>query len=100
MNLKWKTFSLFFIATVCITFASSHIYSDYNVLLEADFIGHGLKFEAVDLENLVVDKPKILDLAPSVLSILNPLASDRFEKSANFYFHLATPYQLTSLLRC
>jgi len=100
MNLKWKTCSLFFMATVCIMFASSHIYSDYNVLLEADFIGHGLKFEAVDLENLVVDKPKILDFAPSILSILNPLASDRFEPSANIYFHLATSYQLTSPLRC
>ena len=100
MNWKCKTYSLFCIATVCVLFASSHLYSDYDVLLEADFIGQGLKFEAADLDNLVVDKPKILDSAPSALSILWTLGLDLFELSANSYFHLATPHQLSSPLRC
>ena len=79
---------------------SSHIYSDYAVLLEADFIGHGLKFEAADLENLVVAKPKVLDFAPSALFSFRPLGSDLFAKSTNSYFQSATPYQMTSPLRC
>jgi hypothetical protein len=81
-------------------FASSHIYSDYDVLSEADFIGHGLKFEAADLENLIVDKPKILDFAPSTLSILCPLGSELFEQSAHSYFQVVTSYPMTSPLRC
>ena len=100
MNWKGKTFSLFCIATVCVMFASSHIYSDYDVLSEADFIGHGLKFEAADSENLLADKPKILDFAPSALSILYPLGSELFEQSAHSYFQLAISYQMTSPLRC
>ena len=81
-------------------FASSHVYSDYDVLLEADFIGHGLKFESADLENLVVHKPKIFDFAPAAVSIFNPLGSDLFEQSDNSYFQVDAPYQLTSPLRC
>ena len=100
MNWKCKTYSLFCIATVCVLFASSHLYSDYDALLEADFIGHGLKFEASDLENLVVDKPKILDFTRAALSILGPLGSDLLEHSSNSYIQVAAPYQLTSPLRC
>ena len=100
MSWKTKKYSLFGMAILGVIFVASHIYSDYNVLLEADFISLGLKFEAADLENLVVDKPKILDFAPTAFSILRPLGSDLFEQTANSYFHLATPYQLTSPLRC
>ena len=87
-------------AILCVIFVASHIYSDYNVLLEADFICQELKFEATDLENLVADKPKILDFAPSTLFTVRPLNSELFEQSTNSYFQLATPYQSTSPLRC
>ena len=100
MSWRCKKYWLFCMAILCVIFVSSHIYSDYDVLLEADFIGHGLKFEAADLENVVVDKPKILDFAPSAFSTLHPLGSDLFEQSAISYFQSATPYQLTSPLRC
>ena len=100
MSLKCKKHSFLYMAILCVIFASSHIYSDYNVLLDADFICQELKFEATDLENLVADKPKILDFAPSALSILHPLGSDLFEQSGNSYFQLAAPYQLISPLRC
>jgi hypothetical protein len=100
MSWRCKKYSLFCMAILCVIFVSSHIYSDYDVLLEADFIGHGLKFEAADLENLVIDKPKILDIAPSTLFILRPVDLDLFEQSAISYFQSATPYQLTSPLRC
>ena len=100
MNWKCKIYSLFCIAAICIIFASSHIYSDYDILLEADFISHGLKFEAADLENLVVDKPKILDFASNTPSILRPLGSDLLGQAANSYLQVATSYQTTSPLRC
>ena len=87
-------------AILCVLFVSSHMYSDYNVLLEADFICQELKFEATDLENLVIDKPKIIDVVPTALLTFRPLNSDLFEQPANPYFQLATPYQLTSPLRC
>jgi hypothetical protein len=69
-------------------------------MVEADFIGHGLKFEAADLENLFVDKPKSLDFAPNALSIECPLGFDLFAQSINSYFQVATPHQMTSPLRC
>jgi hypothetical protein len=100
MNSKCKKYPLFYMAILCVIFVISHIYSDYNVLLEADFICQELKFEATDLENLVADKPKILDFAPSTLVTVRPLNSELFEQSANSYFQLATPYQSTPPLRC
>ena len=87
-------------AILSVLFVSSHMYSDYNVLLEADFICQELKFEATDLENLVVDKPKILDLAPSSLLTLRPINSDLFGQPTNLFFQLATPYRSISPLRC
>jgi len=69
-------------------------------MAEADFIGHGLKFEAADLENLFVNKPKILDFASNALSIVSPLAFDLFEQSPNSYSPIATPHQMTIPLRC
>ena len=100
MSLKCKKYSLFYIAVLCAVFVSCHIYSDYDILLEADFICQGLKFEAADLENLVVDKPKILDFVPSALLTFHPLDSGLFEQSTNSYLQLATLYQLVSPLRC
>ena len=76
------------------------IHSYYESLVEADFLGCGLKFEAADLENLIVDKPKILDFAPSTLSILCPLGSELFEQSAHSYFQVVASYPMTSPLRC
>ena len=100
MNSKCKKYSLFYLMILCVIFVSSHMYSDYNILLEADFICQGLKFEAPDLENLVADKPKILNLAPSTLLTLPPVNSDLLEWFANSYFQLPTPYQSASPLRC
>jgi len=97
---KCKKYPLFYMAILCVLFVSSHMYSDYNVLLEADFICQELKFEATDLENFVVDKPKILDFAPSSLLTLRPLNSDLFSQPSNLFFQLATPYRSTSPLRC
>jgi len=100
MNSKCKKYSLFYMAILCVLFVSSHMYSDYNVLLEADFICQELKFEATDLENLVVDKPKIIDVVPSALLTFRPTNSDLLEQSANPYFQLATPFRSLSPLRC
>ena len=87
-------------AILCFLFVSSHMYSDYNVLLEADFICQELKFEATDLENLVVDKPKIIDVVSSALLTFRPLDPDLLGQPIDSYFQLATPYQSTSPLRC
>jgi hypothetical protein len=100
VNWKSKTFSVFCIATVCVIFPSSYLYSDYDVMLEADFIGDGVKFEAADLENLLVDKPKSPDFAPNAVSIVCPMGFDIVEQSTNSYLPLAMPHQMTSPLRC
>ena len=58
------------------------IHSYYESLVEADFLGHGLKFEAADLENLFIDKQKSFEIIPSASSIL---CSDDVNPSEQFF---------------
>ncbi|HSR10792.1 MAG TPA: hypothetical protein VLS90_05060 [Thermodesulfobacteriota bacterium] len=69
MSRSPKIYTIFCIAAMALVLVSSHVYSDYDALREADFLGHGLKFEAGDFENIVVDKPKLLNLIPHSLFI-------------------------------
>ncbi len=46
-------------------FLLAYAYSNYNTLIEADFITHGTKFEAEDTADLWVDRQINLDWMPS-----------------------------------
>jgi len=77
---------------------ASHSY--YESLVEADFLGHGLKFEAADLENLFVDKQKSLEIGPQVSSILCFEDVNPSEQLFSFYFQEPSTNQTPLTLRC
>ncbi len=100
MSWERKTYLLLCVAAICLLLVSSHSYSDYNALVEADFLGHGLKFEAGDFENVVVDKPKVLDLLPHSVFLEHFSDSDVFRQSADPYFPLIYSDHNITPLRC
>jgi hypothetical protein len=56
-----------FIIAVSLILVASSTYFHYYVLIEADFLYQGLKFECSDLDDLYVDKQNICDLNPTSL---------------------------------
>jgi hypothetical protein len=77
---------------------ASHSY--YESLVEADFLGHGLKFEAADLENLFVDKQKSLEILPKASSILWSEDVNPSEQLFPLYFQEPSAEQTPIALRC
>ncbi len=101
-SMKWKSRakSLLLVLILCAAFSSTHVYSDYDSIREADFLGHGLKFEAADLDFLVADKPKIHDFTPSIVVLFRPSYSDLFQKFEDSFLYPSTSFEMTSPLRC
>jgi hypothetical protein len=77
---------------------ASHSY--YESLIEADFLGCGLKFEAADLENLFVDKQKSFEIAPGASSILCSEDVNPSEPFFPLYFQVPSTDQTPFTLRC
>lgn len=76
------------------------VHSYYESLVEADFLGHGLKFEAADLENLFVNKQKSLEIGPRASSILCSEDINPSEQLFSFYFQAPSSNQSPFTLRC
>jgi hypothetical protein len=62
---KRRAISTFLILSLSFLFPLTSAYSNYNTLIEADFLTQGKKFEAGDLDNLWVDKQINWDFMPS-----------------------------------
>ena len=58
---KHRTTATFFILGISIFFSVASLYSNYNCLLEADFLTREAKFEAGDIDNLLAEKQINLD---------------------------------------
>ncbi len=78
----------------------SFTYSSYNVIAEADSLTNGLKYEAVDIENLSVDKQNLMGMIPNPFSFLLFLRENFFEPFSDFSLSLPAIHQTSSLLRC
>lgn len=67
--------------------------------MEADFLTNGVKYEAVDTENLFLDKENFMGTIPNPFS---PLLFSKDNLSEKFFhFSLSIPaIQTSSLLRC
>ena len=61
---KHRIISQFLIVAIPFIFLLAYAYSNYNTLIEADFITHGTKFEAGDRGDLWVDRQINLDFIP------------------------------------
>ncbi len=68
--------SILLIAGIIILFSVASAYSNYNRLLEADFLVLGVKFESGDIDGLLVDKQTNLDFQGGQSCILGPLERD------------------------
>ncbi len=75
-------------------------YSHYNDLIEADFLTHGKKYEAADLEDLCVDKQVLNWVAPPPIPVFLFLEYDFFSflLAASFPAPLIQP--TSTVLRC
>jgi hypothetical protein len=92
--------AILFVIAVSLFFQLGASHSYYESLVEADFLGHGLKFEAADLENLFVDKQKSLEINPKASSFL---CSEDINPSEQFfppYFQAPSADQTSITLRC
>ena len=100
MRIKPKAKTIFLVIAISLSFQVGSAHSYYESLIEADFIGHGLKFEAADLENLFVDKQKDLDIDPRAFSALFLLVVNSFEQISLFYLQVPSTDQTSFILRC
>ncbi len=60
-----RTVATFLIVGISFVFILAPAHSNYNILMEADFITHGAKFEAGDLDDLWFDKQINWDFIPN-----------------------------------
>jgi len=75
-------------------------YDYYDDIMEADFLTFGTKYEAADIDNLLVDKHNFAGLNPPPVSTLLYFAGNFW--SLYGFFPLATPLNQpsSSVLRC
>jgi len=91
---------LLFIITGSLILLASSTYFHYYVLIEADFLYKGLKFESSDLDDLYVDKQNILDLKPTSLQAFFFLDETLFSELKSFSSILCHWESFPPNLRC
>ncbi len=96
-----KKGSLFTLVLLAISFLLplTCAYSSYDILVEADFLSHGVTYEDMDKETLLLDKQNVLGIVlhpfSSVTSLKNNIVSPFF------YLPLSGPRKpQVSALRC
>ncbi len=99
MGKRQKLYIILMVMTISF-FQLGAVHSYYESLVEADFLGHGLKFEAADLENLFIDKQKSLEIGPTASSILCSEGVNPSEQLFSFYFQVPSTNQTPFTLRC
>ncbi len=98
--MRQKEIPVLLVMAVSFFFLFSSVYSNYNSLIEADFLTLGVKFEAADIDDLLVDKQIILDFAPGLFSIIGCLGAELFEKPMPSSFWVPGMDLPISILRC
>jgi hypothetical protein len=100
MQMRQKIFAVLLVTAVSFFFLSSSAYSNFNSLIEADFLTRGLKFEAADNDDLLVDKQTHVDFALGLFSIVGCLGAGLFEKPSPSSFEVPGMDLPFSILRC
>jgi hypothetical protein len=100
MSSKTKFLLVFSVLGISLIFLSSSTFSYYDKMVEADFFNSGKKYEARDVEDLLIDKQSPLGVIPNPFSLFLFL-EDNF---LGFFssFSLSTPllHPTSSVLRC
>ncbi len=100
MPRKHSAISTSLIVGISFILILAYAYSNYNVLIEADFITHGTKFEAGDLDDLWVDKQLNLVFMPSESFLIDSAEMDRDGVLIRTSFQVSSINSLFSILRC
>jgi len=75
-------------------------YSCYDVIVEADFLTNGAKYEAVDIANLFLDKQNLTGMIPHPFSLFLFLADNFFELFSGCPLPPPLAHGTSSVLRC
>ncbi len=97
--MKKGSFFTFLIFVLFFLLPLSCAYSSFDVLAEADFLTNGVKYEAVDTENLFLNKENCMGAIPNPFSPLLFSKDNLFEKFSQFSLSIPV-IQTSSLLRC
>jgi hypothetical protein len=97
---KHRAISTFLIVGISLIFSLASAYSYYNTMLEADFLTLGVKFEAGDIDDLLVDKQINLDFIPSGSLAIGSLEIALHEFLIMFSFQVVSIDPPFSVLRC
>jgi hypothetical protein len=98
--MRQKTIPVLLVMVISFLFLFSSAYSSYNSLTEADFLASGLKFEAADNDDLLVDKQIHLDFALGLFSTVGSLEADLLEKVTPSSLQVPGIDPPLSILRC
>jgi hypothetical protein len=97
---KRRAISTFLILSLSFLFLLGSAYSNYNTLIEADFLTQGTKFEAGDLDNLWVDKPINWDFMPSESFVIASPEINLHGLLIAFSYQVISIDSSLSVLRC
>ena len=95
-----RAISTFLILSLSFLLPLVSAHSNFNTLIEADFLTHGVKFEAGDLNDLWVDKQTNLDFRPSESPIITPPRISSHRLLITFSYQVVPINSSFSVLRC
>ena len=78
----------------------SPVYIDYQVLIEADFLSSGTRYEGRDIEDFSLDKQQNSTIGSSLLSIFSPPENNLFDSPTGLSLQIPSPGQKPITLRC
>jgi hypothetical protein len=91
---------LIFVISLALVFQMAAAHSYYDSLIEADFLGNGLKFEAADLDTFLVDKQTNLDLSTGAAAAPFVPETGIFDPLTPKVFPVPSSGKSNSILRC
>ncbi len=97
--MKRGLFFTFLVFVLSFLLPLSCTYSSFDVLAEADFLTNGVKYEAVDTENLFLGKENFMGVIFNPFSPLLFSKDNLFEKFSQFFLSIPV-IQTSALLRC
>ena len=95
---RHKGIFIFLVIAISFILPWSSSYSNYNVLIEADFFFLGQKFESGDLDDLLIDKQK--NFVPSGYDFAYYVGTHLLDPSAEFSSPITVVEQIPAILRC
>lgn len=102
--LKSKRTKIILCLTFAFIFPLSYAYSCYDIISEADFNFKGQKFEAGDINDLFLEKQKVLDFAPIASSRIFTSELNAFEQFLKQFRNASSQFppfdDLFTILRC